>query len=127
MEDLVKLSILCISTVLAISIISEGSRVMAAVVTVAASLCVMHFTVSKGIILLDRIETIIFAAGIEGELLRPVIKVAGIAVCGRMSAELCRDLGSRWAAGNIELFTVILSAGAMLPLIEKVLDIIGSL
>lgn len=100
---------------------------MAAVVTVAASLCVMHFTVSKGIILLDRIETIIFAAGIEGELLRPVIKVAGIAVCGRMSAELCRDLGSRWAAGNIELFTVILSAGAMLPLIEKVLDIIGSL
>ena len=127
MEDLIRISMLCITVVLIINVINEGSRVMSAVITVAAARYVIYFTVSKAAFMFGRIETIISVSGIDHDLLDPVIKVAGISICGRMSAELCRDLGSRWAAGNIELLAVILSVVSMSPLIEKVLDIIGSI
>ncbi|MEA4921332.1 MAG: SpoIIIAC/SpoIIIAD family protein [Clostridiaceae bacterium] len=110
-----------------IVIIGEGSKVMSTIVAIAAGVVFMGFAVSKGVYIMNRIKVIAAASGIESGLILPVVKVLGIALCARITAELCRDMGNRWAACNIEIFAVITSVICMLPLLEEVLKLVGSI
>lgn len=96
-------------------------------VTAACGMVLLAFGISKAAEMIERVMAITGAAGIDTSLATPVLKVLGIALCGRLTAELCRDMGSRWAAGNIEVFAVIASVICMLPLVEEVLRLVGSI
>lgn len=127
MEEMIKLSVLCVAVCLVSSLISQGSRPMSLMVTAACGMVLLAFGISKAAEMIERVMAITGAAGIDTSLAAPVLKVLGIALCGRLTAELCRDMGSRWAAGNIEVFAVIASVICMLPLVEEVLRLVGSI
>lgn len=127
MEDMIRISALCVGICILVSLIGQGSRVMASIVIIASGAVLLCYAVQKGGEILNEMRQIAEASGISGELTGPVFKVLGIALCGKMTAELCRDMGSRWAACNIELFAVIASVISMMPLIEEVLRLVGSI
>lgn len=127
MEDMIKLSVLCVTLCLVSALIIQGSRTMSLVIMAASGIVLMGFIVSKAAQMTERIRDIALLSGIDTTMAAPVIKVLGIAVCGKLTAELCRDMGSRWAAGNIEIFAVIASVISMLPLLEDVLRLVGSI
>ncbi len=127
MEDMIKLSVLCVTLCLVSALISQGSRTMSLVIMAASGIVLMGFIVSKAAQMTERIRDIALLSGIDTTMAAPVVKVLGIAVCGKLTAELCRDMGSRWAAGNIEIFAVIASVISMLPLLEEVLRLVGSI
>lgn len=127
MEDMIKLSVLCVTLCLISALISQGSRTMSLVIMAASGIVLMGFIVLKAAQMTERIRDIALLSGIDTTMAAPVVKVLGIAVCGKLTAELCRDMGSRWAAGNIEIFAVIASVISMLPLLEEVLRLVGSI
>lgn len=63
-------------------------------------------------------------AGIENELLRPVLKTAGIAVLIGLTAQICRDAGAGAIALAAELCGVFCALYAALPLIQAVLGLL---
>jgi len=124
---MVRLSLLCVLFSLMGLVVAQGSKPLAALLAAAAGGFVLWRALEMGGQLAERVRRITSAAGLDGTLLAPVVKVLGIALCARLSAELCRDMGSRWAAGAVELFGVLASAVCMLPLLEEVLKTVGSI
>jgi stage III sporulation protein AD len=55
------------------------------------------------------------------------MRVVAMAVCVRITAELCRDSGERAVAAKIEIAGAVLSLACALPLVEQALTLIGGL
>lgn len=127
MEEMIRVSILCVAACLLANVVQQSSRVMGLVILLAAGSVVCGHAIEKAGGILRQLHTLTEASGIEGALFAPVVRVLGIALCGRITGELCRDMGSRWAAAGIELFAVITSLVCMLPLVEEVLRLVGSI
>lgn len=66
-------------------------------------------------------------AGIENDLLRPVLKTAGIAVLIGLTAQICRDAGAGAVAMAAELCGVFCALYAALPLVQAVLGLLTEL
>ena len=75
----------------------------------------------------DFCRQIISSTGIDASTLRPLVKVLGIAVCVRITAELCRDCGERAVAAKVEMAGAAVGMVCAFPLLQQVLEIIGSL
>ena len=127
MQETIRVSAICIAVCLLAVLISQGSRPMSAAMLIAAGGLLFGHTASRGLEIWQRIQCIAEVSGIDDGLTGPVLKVLGITVCSRMTLELCRDIGSRWAACNIEVFAAAASVICMLPLLERVLSLVGSL
>lgn len=127
LEEVLKVSFLLIAGCLLMTVVEQGSRVMGLMILCACGLACLFYALTRGVAVFDRLRAIAAAAGIDDQLAGPVLQVLGIALCGRLTAELCRDMGSRWAAGSIEVFSVIAACICMLPLLEQVLRLVGSL
>ena len=127
MAEMFKLSALCLTISLLIIIVEQGSRVMGALVAVTGGVVFFGFILSRLQEVFLKISSLLSAADISLAFLTPVLKVLGITLCGRISGELCRDMGSRWAAGSIEIFSVLSALLCMIPLLENVLRLVDSL
>ena len=127
MADTIRASAIIIAVCLLITLIEQGSKAMAFITAAAAGSIVLVLAVNRGALVWRSMSEVVAASGIGTDKLMPVLKVLGISVCARMTAELCRDMGNRWAAGGIELFAVTASIICMLPLVYEVLRLVGSL
>lgn len=127
MEEMIKLSAVCVALCLLSTLIGQGSKTMSLVVLAACGMALLGFGIEKAAEMTEKIKALFSSSGIDASLAAPVMKVLGIALCGKLTAELCRDMGSRWAASNIEIFAVIASVICMLPLLEEVLRLVGSI
>lgn len=124
MEEMLKLTVLCIAFSLIVIIVGQGSRTMGSLVALTAGVVLFVFLAEKMAAILELLRSVLAAAGIEETLFLPVFKVLGIAMCGRMGGALCRDMGSQWAACSLEIFAVLSSLVCMLPLVESVLQMV---
>ena len=77
--------------------------------------------------LLDFCGQLASRAGLDGQLLLPVCKVMGIAVCCRITAEVCRDNGQKALAAQVELGGAVCGLLCALPLLQRALELIGAL
>ena len=62
----------------------------------------------------------------QGELL-PLGKVMGVAICTRLTSELCRDNGNRALAAQVELCGAVCGLLCALPLVEQALGLLGAI
>ena len=127
LEEVLKISAILVAVCLLTAVVGQGSRVMGLLIVCAAGFACLFYALERGAAVLERLREIAAAAGIESQLAGPVLQVLGISLCGRLTSELCRDMGSRWAAGSIEIFSVIAACICLLPLLEQVLRLVGSL
>ncbi len=127
MEEMLKVTALCIAFSLVVLVVGQGNRSMGALVALAAGVVLFTFVLEKAGGMLSQFVSVLAVAGIGEELIMPVLKVLGIALCGRMGGALCRDMGSQWAACSLEIFAVLSSLFCMLPLLENVLYLVHHL
>ena len=64
-------------------------------------------------------------AGLDGALLAPLYKGIGVALCARLTAELCRDQGQRALAAKVELCGAVCGLICALPLLQRALSLAG--
>lgn len=127
MEEMIKLSILCIAASLLTVIVGENSRTMGTLVTLTGAAVLFGFIFERLQTVIGHTVGLLTAAEIDMELLQPVLKVMGVALCGRVTAAICRDMGSQWAACSVEIFTVLSGMLCALPLLRNVLQLVGSI
>lgn len=65
--------------------------------------------------------------GLSPAVLAPVVKVTGIALVTRLSAEFCKDAGEGALSAAVETAGSALALAAALPLISAVLDLLSEL
>ena len=73
--------------------------------------------------LIEEISAIASIGGIDGELLKIVLKSFGICVTAQIAADVCRDAGQTALAGKIELGGRLALLIIALPLFKKLLDL----
>ena len=72
----------------------------------------------------EELESMIRLCGIDTALFLPLLKVVGISVCTRITAELCRDAGERAFGVQVELAGAVAALLCALPLAKRVLELI---
>ncbi|MEA5040777.1 MAG: stage III sporulation AC/AD family protein [Clostridiaceae bacterium] len=90
------------------------------VVALVALLPVIGVAVGKGKLLLQE-------AGLDTQLFSPLLRILGITVCTRISAELCRDAGQDAVAAKLELAGAAAGVLCALPLAQQVLELVGGI
>lgn len=76
--------------------------------------------------LMDFCRRLALGAGLDGELLVPLYKGVGVALCARLTAELCRDQGQRALAAKVELCGAVCGLICALPLLQRALSLAGA-
>ena len=62
---------------------------------------------------------------VDTTLFVPLLKVVGISVCTRITAELCRDAGERAFGVKVEIAGAVAALLCAIPLAKKVLELIA--
>lgn len=75
--------------------------------------------------LMDFCRRLALGAGLDGALLASLYKGIGVALCARLTAELCRDQGQRALAAKVELCGAVCGLICALPLLQRALSLAG--
>ena len=122
METLVRVGVIGVVAVILAAVLKKSSKELAILLTLAA--CAIMAVM--GMQLLDPILSF-FAklrgfAGLDSELLTPVLKTIGIGLLSQLCANVCSDAGETAVAKLVELCAAVLSIYVCLPLLEAVLE-----
>lgn len=75
----------------------------------------------------ESLSALLSAAALEEELTGPVIKVTVIGILSRLMSQICRDAGEGTIALCCELAGTIAALVVTVPLMSRVLELIGGL
>lgn len=76
---------------------------------------------------LDCVRSLVDAAGLDRQTFAPVMRVVGICLVVKISAELCRDAGERTLASLVEIGGAAAGILCAVPLIEQALQLIRAI
>lgn len=75
----------------------------------------------------EGLQALLRIASLDEELTQPVVKVTAIAIISRLMSQICRDAGEGTIALCCELAGTIGALAVTLPLMGKVVNLIGGL
>ena len=127
MDVLFKLCAFALVTLVLAVFLQQHSPQTTALLAVAACVAILWVLAPYIRGLLDFCGPLASRAGLDGQLLLPVCKVMGIAVCCRITAEVCRDNGQKALAAQVELGGAVCGLLCALPLLQRALELIGAL
>ena len=127
MDVLFKLCAFALVTLVLAVFLQQHSPQTTALLAVAACVAILWVLAPYIRGLLDFCGQLASQAGLDGQLLLPVCKVMGIAVCCRITAEVCRDNGQKALAAQVELGGAVCGLLCALPLLQRALELIGAL
>lgn len=127
METLVRVGVIGVVAVILAAVLKKSSKELAILLTLAA--CAIMAVM--GMQLLDPILSFFGKlrcfAGLDGELLTPVLKTIGIGLLSQLCANVCSDAGETAVAKLVELCAAVLSIYVCLPLLEAVLEMMETM
>lgn len=127
MEQLGKVAALClVGGILAVLLKKNGPE-MALLLSLTAC-CAVLMLLSRSIgQVVDLLRGMMAAAELEEELFAPLLKIAAIAIIGRIGASLCRDAGESALASALETTAAFSAVLVALPLFCSVWDMLRGL
>lgn len=75
-------------------------------------------------VMIEEMRYITEQAGVEGELLVPLLKVLGISVITGAAGAVCADAGEKAAGFMLHLAGTVCAFGAVMPLLSKVVEML---
>lgn len=114
-----------IALVLAV-FLQQYSPQTAVLIAVAACVGILLFLLPQFSAVVTFCRSLAGSAGLDNETLLPVFKVMGIAVCTKVTAEVCRDNSQRALAAKVELCGALCGLVCALPLLQTALRLIGA-
>ncbi len=109
------------------ALVKKTAQPMAILITFSAVTAIFLLIASEITALISFITELSRRAGLDYAIFQPLFKVTVIAVCIRITAELCRDNDEGAIAAKIELAGSVACALCAVPLLEQVLTLIGAL
>ena len=125
--ELFRIAVIGIVAAILAVIISEKKPELGLLLGLAFGIVVLVVAFSKAGAIIEVLEDTVSKAGIDGNLLVPVLKVTGMAYVTQFSVDTCRDVGQNSIAGKVETVGKIMMLAVTVPIATSLIRIISSL
>ena len=115
-----------IATILIVMLNNEKKEI-GLVLSIAAGVCILLFTMSKITPILDMLNSLIESSGINKEFLVIILKITGIAYLVEFGKNICIDAGQSAIATKLELAGKVIIVSLSLPLIATLVNVLTGL
>lgn len=122
---MVKVALIGVVIVLLGIVLKEVHKTYAMLVVFVGSILIIGLIIPKIQVIWQLTETLRTYLGGEGEFLKILLKMIGIAWVAELGANLCVDAGFSAVAKQIEMYGKILLVLVSVPIIQKLFSIIA--
>jgi len=127
MNDMGKVAALAVAAALCAVVVKKQAPEIALALALAAGAALLLSCSQALEGVLGLVDELAQAGGLSAAAVKPVVKVAGIAVVTRIAAAICRDAQEGGLAGFVETAGTILALFATVPLLTAVLSTLTGL
>lgn len=124
MEEVFRITALCLTAALLALVVRRGSGELAMLVTLAAVTVVLLGVARELSALADFLQELGQRSALPEELFHPLYKTLGIALVVRAGGALCRDAGESALAAALETAGGVCGLVVALPLLRRVLELL---
>ncbi len=124
MEDIIKVSILGIISVILALVTAEKSPVFAMCTILVSGIFVIFVGLEILSEILSSLDTLMKQAGIESDVFEPILKVSIIAVITKITCDLCKDAGYSAVSSKIQFVSSVVSIATIFPLFLQIIAIL---
>ena len=121
---------LCALAVLAalLALLLKGKQGELGILVALAGLVTLFLALAEPFVdLLAFLRTLSEGTGLDSAVFTPLYKILGIALVVHLGSQLCRDAGESALAAGLETAGSVCAMLAALPLLERVLSLLGEL
>lgn len=127
MEMIIKVSLLAIIGALLASFVRQYNVPVAIVVSIAAAGAVIFLIAPQIKALFDFFNLLISSAGLERSTVLPVFKVIAVAICVKITSQICKDCNQGALAANVEICGAVCGVICAMPLLQEALRMISKI
>lgn len=127
MSSVGKIAVLAIVAALCAVVVKKQAPEIAVVLALTAGTIVLLSCIQSLSKILDFLYELAEFGGISQAVIRPVIKVSGIAIVTKVTVEICKDAKESGLASFVETAGTVLALFTVLPLMAAVLSTLTDL
>jgi stage III sporulation protein AD len=127
MNGMGKIAAMAVAAALCAVVVRKQAPELAMVLALAAGIVILCSCVQALTEVLDYVSELTELSGLSSSVVEPVIKVAGIAVVTRVTAEFCKDVKEGGLASFVEMAGTVLALLTTVPLLTAVLSALNNL
>ena len=106
-----------------IIIIKQYRPEFAVYISIIAGILILAISLQKMGEIVSLIKTISDKAGINGEFLKIILKITGIAILAEFAVSICKDSGESAIANKIEMGSKVIIISMSIPIISSFLEL----
>lgn len=127
MSDVIKVAGAGMIAAVCAIVVRKQAPELAVLLAVCAGVLILAWCSGALQTIVGFMEKLVETGGLAPEVIAPVIKVTGIAVITRLSADFCRDAKEGALAAAVETAGSVIALTAVLPLMSAVLELLKEL
>lgn len=127
MEYVVKSAVAAVAAAILSLVIKKSNPELALTLGLIAAVLAVYFAIHAIQPVLNVVEELKDTASLAGDIYVPVLKCLGIGIITQIGSGLCKDAGQSAAGTGVELCGTAAAILCTLPLISRILTIIGEL
>lgn len=123
MGEVVKIIGIGMISLIIIIIIKQYRPEFAIYISIIAGIIIIIISLQKMGEIVSLIRTISEKAGINGEFLKIILKITGIAILAEFAISVCKDSGESAIASKIEMGSKVIIISMSIPIISSLLEL----
>jgi stage III sporulation protein AD len=127
MNDIGKVAAMAVTAALCAVVVRKQAPDIAMVLALVAGAAILYSCVQALTEVLDFFDELSELSGLSSSVVKPVVKVAGIAVVTRITAEVCKDVQEGGLASAVETAGTVMALLTAVPLMTAVLSTLNEL
>lgn len=127
MNDVMKVAAAGVIAAICAMVVRKQAPEVAIVLAICAGALILMYCSGALAAVVAFLEELVEAGGLSSKIINPVVKVTGIAIVTRLSADFCRDAKEGALAAVVETAGSALALLTVLPLMSAVLDLLSDL
>lgn len=127
MEQFIQAAVIGVISAIPVSLLKKTNRELALLLSLAACVMISLILLQLARPVVDFFTRLRELAGLDRELVGPMLKTVGIGLLTQLCATICSDAGENATARMIELCGGILALYVSLPLLEAVISMVQTM
>ena len=123
MSEVIKIIGIGMISLIIIIIIKQYRPEFAIYISIIAGILILAISLQKMGEIVSLIKTISDKAGINGEFLKIILKITGIAILAEFAVSVCKDSGESAIASKIEMGSKVIIISMSIPIISSLLEL----
>lgn len=123
MSEVIKIIGIGMISLIIIIIIKQYRPEFAVYISIIAGILILAISLQKMGEIVSLIKSISDKAGINGEFLKIILKITGIAILAEFAISICKDSGESAIASKIEMGSKVIIISMSIPIISSLLEL----